>query len=202
MRFSIAASFLDISWAVAPIGLLVTRKTTKFIVGRAVAQGTIGRRNIVLLGDRTELEALEPRDLLAFFGAVEVNRFTLSADIDLLRQESDDIKILDLVADFIRKNNSAEILLALPWSATARIEFVRDKIKTLPVSAKLLPDEQIRKLTNYASSGYQRITSLEIQRAPLSATERMVKRAIDLFASILALIFFTPIMAADGACCS
>jgi undecaprenyl-phosphate galactose phosphotransferase/putative colanic acid biosynthesis UDP-glucose lipid carrier transferase len=133
--------------------------------------------------------------LLAFFGAVEVNRFTLSADIDLLRQESDDIKILDLVADFIRKNNSAEILLALPWSATARIEFVRDKIKTLPVSAKLLPDEQIRKLTNYASSGYQRITSLEIQRAPLSATERMVKRAIDLFASILALIFFTPIMA-------
>ena len=187
-------SFL-IFWAVAPIGLLVTRKTTKFIVGRAVAQGTIGRRNIVLLGDRTELEALEPRDLLAFFGAVEVNRFTLSADIDLLRQESDDIKILDLVADFIRKNNSAEILLALPWSGTARIEFVRDKIKTLPVSAKLLPDEQIRKLTNYASSGYQRITSLEIQRAPLSATERMVKRAIDLFASILALIFFTPIMA-------
>jgi Undecaprenyl-phosphate glucose phosphotransferase len=187
-------SFL-IFWAIAPIGLLAARRTAKFVIGRAAAQGAIGRRNIVLLGDRNELEALEPRDLLAFFGAVEVNRFALSADSDPLSQKSDDIKTLDLVANFIRKNNSAEILLALPWSGTARIEFIRDQIKTLPVSAKLLPDEQIRKLTNYASSGYQRITSLEIQRAPLSATERTVKRAIDLLVGILALIFFMPIIA-------
>jgi undecaprenyl-phosphate galactose phosphotransferase/putative colanic acid biosynthesis UDP-glucose lipid carrier transferase len=154
----------------------------------------MGRRNIVLLGDRNELDALEPRDLLAFFGAGEVNRFILSVDSDPVVQRSDDANMLDLIANFIRKNNAAEILLALPWTDAARIEWLRDQIKVLPVSAKLLPDKQIRALTNYASSGYQRINSLEIQRAPLSFTERMVKRAIDISLGCLALIFFTPAM--------
>jgi Undecaprenyl-phosphate glucose phosphotransferase len=182
-------------FAVAPVGLLAARKTAKFFIRRAVARGAIGRRNLVLLGDRNELDLLEPGDLLAFFGAGEVNRFTLSADSDPSVQKASNTKTLDLVANFIRKNGTAEILLALPWSDTARIELIRDQIKMLPVSAKLLPDAQIRTLTNYASSGHQRIISLEIQRAPLSTAERLVKRAMDILIGLLALIFFIPILA-------
>ena len=133
--------------------------------------------------------------MLAFFGAGEVNRFSLSADSDPWVQRSSDTKTLDLVANFIRKNNTAEILLALPWSDAARVEMIREQIKMLPVSAKLLPDSQIRTLTNFASSAHQRIVSLEIQRAPLSTTERIVKRAIDISVGLLALVFFVPIMA-------
>jgi undecaprenyl-phosphate galactose phosphotransferase/putative colanic acid biosynthesis UDP-glucose lipid carrier transferase len=182
-------------FAVAPVGLLAARRTAKFFIRRAVARGAIGRRNMVLLGDRNELDSLEPRDLLAFFGAGEVNRFTLSADSDPSVQRASNTKTLDLIANFIRKNNTAEILLALPWSDAARIELIRDQIKMLPVSAKLLPDTQIRTLTNYASSGHQRIISLEIQRAPLSAAERVVKRAIDISIGLLALVFFIPVLA-------
>ena len=112
--------------AVAPVGLLAGRKISKFLIARAVARGAIGRRNLVLLGDPVELDSLEPRDLLAFFGAGEVNRFTLSADSDPLVQKSNNTKTLDLVANFIRKNNTAEILLALPWSDSARIELIRE----------------------------------------------------------------------------
>jgi undecaprenyl-phosphate galactose phosphotransferase/putative colanic acid biosynthesis UDP-glucose lipid carrier transferase len=182
-------------FAVAPVGLLAARKTAKFFIRRAVARGAIGRRNLVLLGVRNELDSLEPGDLLAFFGAGEVNRFTLSADSDPSIQKASNTKTLDLVANFVRKNSTAEILLALPWSDTARIELIRDQIKMLPVSAKLLPDAQIRTLTNYASSGHQRIISLEIQRAPLSTAERLVKRAMDILIGLLALIFFIPILA-------
>jgi undecaprenyl-phosphate galactose phosphotransferase/putative colanic acid biosynthesis UDP-glucose lipid carrier transferase len=180
---------------VAAIGLLTARKIAKLLIERAVARGAIGRRNLVLLGDRNELDSLEPRDLLAFFGAGEVNRFTLSADSDPLVQKSSNTRTLNLVANFIRENNTAEVLLALPWSDAARIELIRDQIKMLPVAAKLLPDTQIRTLTNYASSGHQRIISLEIQRAPLSTIERIVKRAIDISISLLALVFFIPLMA-------
>jgi undecaprenyl-phosphate glucose phosphotransferase len=185
-------SFL-IFWAVAPIGLLAARKTAKLVAGRAAARGNIGRRNIVLLGERSELDALEARDLLAFFGAGEVNRFTLSTESDPQVVKSNDAKTLDMVGNFIRTSNATEILLAMPWTDTVRIEWLRDQIKILPVSAKLLPDKQIRTLTNYASSGYQRISSLEIQRAPLSTTERVVKRAIDILIGAAALIFFMPI---------
>jgi Undecaprenyl-phosphate glucose phosphotransferase len=84
--------------------------------------------------------------------------------------------------------------LALSWSDTTRIDMIRDQIKMLPVSAKLLPDIRIRALTNYASSGHQRTISLEIQRAPLSAIERIVKRAMDISIGLVALAFVTPIM--------
>jgi undecaprenyl-phosphate galactose phosphotransferase/putative colanic acid biosynthesis UDP-glucose lipid carrier transferase len=180
---------------IAPVGLLAGRKIAKLLIVRGVARGAIGRRNVILLGDRTELNSFEPRDLLAFFGAAEVNRFTLSEDNDLSLQNSNNAKTLDLIVNFIRRNNTSEVLLALPWSDTARIEMIRDHIKTLPVSAKLLPDIQIRTLINYASSGHQRVISLEIQRAPLSTTERIVKRAIDISVGLLALAFFMPIMA-------
>jgi undecaprenyl-phosphate galactose phosphotransferase/putative colanic acid biosynthesis UDP-glucose lipid carrier transferase len=99
------------------------------------------------------------------------------------------------VTSFIRNNDANEILLALSWNDKARIDFVRDHLKTLPVSAKLLPDARIRTLTNYVSSGYQRVVSLEIQRAPLSAAEQIVKRAMDVTIGLMALIFFLPLMA-------
>jgi undecaprenyl-phosphate galactose phosphotransferase/putative colanic acid biosynthesis UDP-glucose lipid carrier transferase len=186
-------SFL-VFMATAPIGLLVGRKLEKHYLRSAVARGAIGRRNSVLLGERTEIASLENWDLLTLFGTGEVNRFVLAPATDLVPDQSNDIKTLDAVADFVRKNNSSEILLALPWHDTARIEFIRERSKLLPISVRLLPDTQIRTLTNYAASAGQRQLSIEIQRAPLNTAERIVKRAIDLTLAFLALIFFVPIM--------
>jgi undecaprenyl-phosphate galactose phosphotransferase/putative colanic acid biosynthesis UDP-glucose lipid carrier transferase len=112
-----------------------------------------------------------------------------------LLEQASDAKMFGVMADFVRKNNVTEILLAVSWYDQARIEFIREQIKLLPVSVKLLPDAKIRTLTNYASSAGQRVLSIEIQRAPLSLTERLVKRALDIVLSLLALIFFVPIMA-------
>ncbi len=180
---------------VAPIGLLAERKFVKFLVRQAIARGAVGRRDMVLLGDPNELESLGPNDLLSLFGASEVHKFILSIDQDREVRELKDAKTFELIANFIRSHGAKEILLALPWNDADRIGFVRDHIKTLPVSAKLLPDTQIRMLTNYASSARQRIISLEIQRAPLSSTEQIVKRAMDVAIGLLALVFFVPVMA-------
>ena len=62
---------------VAPTGLLISRKVEKYWLQIAVARGAIGRRDTVLVGDRGEIAALEGRDLLALFGAGEINRVTL-----------------------------------------------------------------------------------------------------------------------------
>ena len=178
----------------APFGLLAERKFSKFLVERAVSRGAIGRRNTVLVGDEIEIASLGPRDLLDFFGAGEISRFVLSKHNDSAVQHTSDATVLNAVAHFVRRNNSAEILLAVPWSDVARIDFIREHIRTLPISAKLLPDIQVRTLTNFASSGGQRVVSIEIQRAPFSATERLVKRAIDVSIALAALLFFIPVM--------
>ena len=179
----------------APAGLLAVRKVSKIVLAAAVSRGAIGRRDFLLIGDFNELAALGPQDLLAFFGAAEVNRFTLSREDDPLIRASSDVRIINSVANFVRLNDCREILLALPWSDAGRMEFVRDRIKALPVAARLLPDMRVRSLTNYTSSARQRVLAIEIQRAPLSATERSVKRFMDVAIASLALILFLPIVA-------
>jgi Undecaprenyl-phosphate glucose phosphotransferase len=149
----------------------------------------------LLIGDFNEIAALEPQDLLAFFGATKVNRFTLGREADPSVRSSTDLQIIDSAANFVRRNNCREVLLALPWDDAARIEFVRDQIKTLPVAARLLPDMRVRSLSNFVSSARQRVLTIEIQRAPLSRPQRFVKRVMDIFVAGLALIFFLPVMA-------
>jgi undecaprenyl-phosphate galactose phosphotransferase/putative colanic acid biosynthesis UDP-glucose lipid carrier transferase len=133
--------------------------------------------------------------MLVLFGAAEINRFTLSREVDPAMRASTDHRIVQAAADFVRLHNCREILLALPWGDAGRMEFVRDQIKLLPVAVRLLPDCRVRSLTNYASSARQRVLSIEIQRAPLSGAERFVKRGMDIFLATLALVFFLPVMA-------
>lgn len=178
----------------APLGLLGVRKISKLVLQRAVARGLIGRRDIVLIGDQLELSVLEPRDLLAFFGAGDVNRFILSKAEDPLERQTNDIRVVNSVASFVRERNAREILLAVPWTDSARIEFIREHIKVLPVSARLLPDMRVRSLTDYSSSARQNIMSVEILGAPLSSVEQGVKRLVDVVLASIALVFLLPVM--------
>ena len=178
----------------APLGLLGVRKISKLVLQRAVARGLIGRRDIVLIGDQLELSVLEPRDLLAFFGAGDVNRFILSKADDPLERQTNDIRVVNSVANFVRERNAREILLAVPWTDSARIEFIREHIKVLPVSARLLPDMRVRSLTDYSSSARQNIMSVEILGAPLSSVEQGVKRLVDLVLASVAFVFLLPVM--------
>ena len=179
---------------IAPIGLLGVRKFTKTALAAAVSRGAIGRRDAVLIGEFSELAALGPQDLLALFGAAEVNRFTLSREDDSSARTSADARIIDAVANFVRRHDCREILLALSWGDDCRLEFIRDRVKTLPVAVRLLPDIRVRSLTNLATSARPRVLAIEIQRAPLGRTQRFVKRIMDIVLASLALIFFLPIM--------
>src|ERR1700730_9333622 len=179
---------------IAPVGLLAVRKATKIALESAVSRGAVGRGDIVLIGDFNEVAALEPQDMLTIFGAADVNHFTLSRDDDPEVRLSVDKRVVNSVVNFVRANNCKEILLALPWGDADRIEFVREYIKILPVAARLLPDLRVRSLTNYSSSTRHRVLAVEIQRAPLSATERLAKRVMDIVIASVALILLMPVM--------
>jgi Undecaprenyl-phosphate glucose phosphotransferase len=184
--------------AIAPAGLLAGRKLQKQLVQISIARGAIGRRNMVLIGEPTELAALEGQDLAAMLGAGEVSRFSLGQADDPTVQQSSDFKVLKSISSYVRENNPSEVLLAISWRDTARIDFLREQVKLLPVAVRLLPDSQVRALSNYASSARQRVLSIEIQRAPLSVTERSVKRIVDVVMATVALIALFPLMLFTG----
>lgn len=177
----------------APVGLLGVRKSSKMLLRKAAAEGLIGRRDVVLVGDHDEIAVLEPRDLLAFFGAGEVNRFVLSRDDDPAMRAASDLRLIGQVASFVRHHNSSEILLAVPWTDVARIDFLREHLRILPISVRLLPDLHIRALTDYSSSARQNVMSVEVLGAPLTPVEQWVKRSMDVVLASIALVFLTPI---------
>lgn len=183
---------------IAPVGLLAVRKFTKLQLASAVTRGGIRRLDAVLVGDHRELAALGHRDRLALFGATEVKEFRLSGVPDPGERLAADKDMFGAVADFIRRNNCREVLLVLPWNDDARIEFVREHLKSLPVSARLLPDLHIRSLSNFVSSARQRVLAVEVQRAPLSAAERFVKRSMDVVVASVALCLLFPILILTG----
>ena len=94
-----------IFYLLAPVALLVARKTVKIALANAVDRGAIGGHDIVLIGDVNEMAALKRSDLLALCGAPEVNRFTLSRDDDEVTRSSKDAQVIGAAADFVRRHN-------------------------------------------------------------------------------------------------
>lgn len=183
-----------IFYILAPMALLGARKVTKAALAQAVARGVIGRRDTVLIGDFNEMASLKGGDLQALCGAPEVRRFTLSREDDELVRSSKDVRVINAAAHFVRRHNCRQILIALPWSDAGRIEFIKDQIKTLPIAARLLPDQSVRALSDLTWWGPKRTLAIELQRAPFSAAQRIVKRVTDVVVASLVLIFFLPVM--------
>jgi undecaprenyl-phosphate glucose phosphotransferase len=180
---------------IAPVALLGIRRLTKIALSEGISRGVIGRRDVVLLGAPHEIIELKPQDLLAICGAPDVERFVLSRENESEARTLADIRTLDLVANYVRRHNCQQILLALPWTDSDRIELVKDQIRSLPVAARLLPDVRVRSLTNLHWSARNRACSIELQTAPLTGAQRFIKRASDIIVSSIALVFFLPVMA-------
>jgi undecaprenyl-phosphate galactose phosphotransferase/putative colanic acid biosynthesis UDP-glucose lipid carrier transferase len=181
-------------YLLSPVALLGARKAVKTGMAQAVARGAIGARDFVLIGEVNEMAALQSDDLLALCGVPEVSRYTLSRDDDELARSSKDIRVIAAAANFARRHNCRQILVAVPWRDVRRIELVKDQIKTVPAAVRLLPDKSIRVLSGGAWSVHKGGLSIELQRAPLSEAQRFVKRTTDVVFALLALAFFLPII--------
>jgi Undecaprenyl-phosphate glucose phosphotransferase len=176
-----------------PMALLGARKATKIALAQALAGGGLGRRETILIGDLAEMAGIQGADLIALCGAPAIRRFTLSREDDEALRSSKDARIIGAAASFVRHHNCRQVLIALPWSDTVRIELVKNQIKTLPVAVLLVPDKSIRSLADL--SALKSAPTIELQRAPLSETQRLVKRVTDVVLASFVLIFFLPVMA-------
>ncbi|MFK9227150.1 hypothetical protein ACJEJD_24745, partial [Escherichia coli] len=75
-----------------------------------------------------------------------------------------------------------------------QLAFVRDRLRRIPLPVRLLPDRSIQTVLEYRSWGPRELPLVEIQRAPLSNSERFSKGVVDFSISSLALISLMPMM--------
>src|SRR5690606_18756521 len=64
------------------VGLAAGRKLTKIAVNSALEHGVLGSQRVVLVGDRSEIEAIRADHLLGFFGATDAPKYMLGRGLE------------------------------------------------------------------------------------------------------------------------
>ncbi len=174
----------------------VWRVNAKWIVGSASASGKMRGRRVVLLGQADELLALEGAKLLRSYGFSEIGRVQLDDHQTPNLTISDfDEQLIDAAMAMARDQDAEEIVLALPWRETARLDFIRSRLRSSPLPVQLLPDSSIRSLLQNPANTLKHSLTVEMQRGPLLRVEQFLKRVLDIFGATLALVVLSPLMA-------
>jgi Undecaprenyl-phosphate glucose phosphotransferase len=181
--------------SLALVLLFSSRSLAKRLVRDAVAGGHVQGRRVVLLGSREELAAISPNELLQRHGLSEIDRVSLSIDKDknfgMGAAESTSLEGAVIIA---RERRADEIVLALPWGDTRKLELVRDRLRSSPLPIQLLPDRQICSLVDNRSFKLKKSLSIEVQRGPLNRLEQFSKRCIDVAGAAIGLMVLSPLM--------
>ena len=176
-------------------GIVASRSFTAFNLRRALANGTLGGQRVVVIGDPEELAVNPKTDLLRSYGAREVGRFELSPTSGpTLANIVHDIEVVDAGIMAARAKNAERVLLALRWADPSRADFVCERLRTLPLPVFLLPDRSVSSILSRSSWELRVLTPIEVQRAPLSQRDLIVKRFFDVTFAGLALAIFSPLL--------
>jgi undecaprenyl-phosphate galactose phosphotransferase/putative colanic acid biosynthesis UDP-glucose lipid carrier transferase len=173
--------------------LVLWRAVFKGWLARAVKSGTVHGRRVIMLGTDEELGIFCPGDLMSLCGLHEVGRVPLPQD-DGGQQRGLQTESIAQALEQARRGAVEEIILALPWGNKGQLDFIRERLRLSPLPVRLLPDRSVQSILNYRTWRTQDVPLIEIQRAPLSASERIAKRALDVLVALCGLALLLPLM--------
>jgi Undecaprenyl-phosphate glucose phosphotransferase len=179
----------------AVILLIGWRSIAKRLLRAAFARGAVQGRRVMLVGTQNELASLNPDHLIFDYGLDEIDRVTLpnydSAKLNLSQHE---ISAINTVIERARRSEAEEIVLVMPWARSSYFNVVSERLGTLPLPVRLLPDRFIRSIWKHATGRFRRPLSIEVQRAPLTRAEQWTKRLFDIAVSAVILILLVPVL--------
>src|SRR5262245_29775415 len=113
------------------------------------------------------------------------NIFYLAADVSPK-------ELIERAIAFARGSEIKEIFVAADLQRWSTIRDLIQRLCDLPLPLTLLPDESIATLFQRTPRRFGSSVGVEFQRAPLSLSERMAKRALDLTVAIIGIVLLTP----------
>jgi undecaprenyl-phosphate galactose phosphotransferase/putative colanic acid biosynthesis UDP-glucose lipid carrier transferase len=193
--------------------LLASRALTGLNLKRALANGTLAGQRSIVIGEAAELAGQPALHLLRTYGMREVGRFELPGtddcaaklpgeaahgithDDDILRK---DLAIVDAGIKAAQAARAEQILLALPWSDTERRSLICKHLRALPLPVLLLPDRSVSSLFSDTDRCECALNAVEVQRAPLSRHDLLMKRSVDLMLACVGLLILSPLLLLTG----
>ncbi len=174
--------------------LLGSRPFSARLLRSVIARGGIVGRRAVIVGEPAELGHLSSKNLLHHFGLKELARVTI-AGAGEKTAGGVDTAALDLAIDVARRHRADELVIAVDWRRTEVIEKIKERFRASPLAVRLLPDRTVRAtLDHQPEFAPEAMLSVEMQRAPLTPSERFIKRAFDAVLASLAAAALAPLL--------
>jgi Undecaprenyl-phosphate glucose phosphotransferase len=181
-----------ISGIVAIIGLRIGLAA---LLRHVVASGLLSRRRVILLTDSKHLSNSQLAKPLELYGYALSRVFTIAAPHE---HHADDQTIGEQIADvlrYVRQRRPDEIFLAIGWHKTALIRRLSHELRSVSVPARLLATPDVEWLLEHPLLDLGPARAVELQRAPLSAGQRALKRVLDVTLASAGLLVLLPVFA-------
>ncbi|KPC28232.1 Undecaprenyl-phosphate galactosephosphotransferase [Pseudomonas syringae pv. cilantro] len=94
----------------------------------------------------------------------------------------------------IREEKVTQVLVALPWTAENRMDYIIRELRRLPVNVLLVPDMIAFRHTHNRITEVARLPMFNASEVPLNGWSPFIKRAEDIVLSSLALLALSPVM--------
>jgi len=170
-------------------GLLVHHALWCSIIDAGLRNGSLrGRESILLcmhdVPGGTGVAQSHARDL-------ERHGFKIES-IFYLAGEMSPKELIERAITFARGSEIKEIFVAADLQRWSTIRDLIQRLCDLPLPLTLLPDEGIATLFHRTLRRFGSSIGIEFQRAPLSLSERISKRALDLIIAVVGIVLLTP----------
>ncbi|MFC3103220.1 undecaprenyl-phosphate glucose phosphotransferase [Salinisphaera aquimarina] len=96
---------------------------------------------------------------------------------------------------YAQVNRVDDVLVALPWSADARVVDIVHTLSMLPVRVRLCPDAVAYNFLNQGSSHYGGVIALNVLDIPIAGWGAMIKGLMDRVVTLSILLIATPLIA-------
>jgi undecaprenyl-phosphate galactose phosphotransferase/putative colanic acid biosynthesis UDP-glucose lipid carrier transferase len=184
-------TFFFVGWA----GLLLFRVGLARYLRQALAKGAFAQQRIILISERGQHSTSRALVELAQCGYLPVKTF------ELTESEVDSLGVIKSLRQKIKSIISTSqvdsidyIFLLLKWDRPQLINNLVHMLRALPIPVHLLPDENVATFLVTGAGNIGTTFTVELQRAPLSNVEQMLKRGFDLVASAVLLVLLSPLM--------
>ncbi|WP_237478793.1 exopolysaccharide biosynthesis polyprenyl glycosylphosphotransferase [Lichenibacterium dinghuense] len=171
-------------------GLLVLRTALVGVMQSRAAAGRVASRHIFLVGDEDMIRAFSERHAPHQVGLRVVGAAVLRPGEDT---RADDLALAVASARVIRPD---DVYILVPWGDRDRLDAAIDAFMGVPAAVHLAPERFLDKFDDLHVIRNGSVASLHLVRRPLSSSEVLAKRALDVALAAAALLVLAPLFAA------
>ena len=174
------------------LGLLGHRIVWRLLARKAVAEGRLRRRRIVLISEAgTSSYSGRIPELDSYGYEIEHSLHVASFDDDAASVRAQIEQAIELSVP----SNIDEVVIAADARCWPQLKVQLERLRQLPLPVSLMITGALAELVRAPFRPLDSSTLFEVQSPPLSAGERFAKRAIDLACAALGLLLLSPLLA-------